>query len=262
MSTPTNNTFKAWAQPTHHTLTHTHTHTLNGSSIASRTFAQLWHKVPTGYNGAPSIHPQNCPFSWVIANSDVQKAFQVETETKPRQGWDVSCLLMNSIFGCYQWHHYHTACLFVQKKVSNYANHENALHISYCWWPRCLSQSSCCGRCQLAWDIQSQEWGWLDVAYEIKTRPKVVANFVRCQTKVRLWDALRQCQNRGIETKATSLVVQLDLDFPLWSGWNFMSTSGHVGTADSKTIYQLGHNSYNIKIMVHLNIPTAHQTPS
>ena len=35
----------------------------NGSSIGSRTFTQLCHKVPIGYNATPHIIPQNYPLT-------------------------------------------------------------------------------------------------------------------------------------------------------------------------------------------------------
>jgi len=38
----------------------------NDSSIAAHTSAQLSNKVPSGYNGMPQIHPQNCPFPSTI----------------------------------------------------------------------------------------------------------------------------------------------------------------------------------------------------
>jgi len=42
--------------------------TPNGSSIGSRTFAQLYHKVPTGYNGTPISTPKIVPLRGAIAN--------------------------------------------------------------------------------------------------------------------------------------------------------------------------------------------------
>ena len=43
--------------------------TPNDSSISLCTSAQLRNKGPTGYNGTPQIHPQNCPFPSTITNS-------------------------------------------------------------------------------------------------------------------------------------------------------------------------------------------------